>query len=60
MDYASLVSRDAIDLYSFDFPSMEESREEAFGVAICEILKEVGGEQGSVKGERNGRREDWI
>lgn len=35
MDYASLVSRDAIDLYSFDFPSMEESREEAFGVVIC-------------------------
>lgn len=35
MDYASLVSRDAIDLYSFDFPSMEESREEVFGVAIC-------------------------
>lgn len=42
MDYASLVSRDAIDLYSFDFPAREESRlSEVFGSSrdLYEILR---------------------
>lgn len=64
MDYAS--SRDAMDLYSFDFPPMEERAgrrlSEVFGSSrdLYEISKEVGGVQGSIKGEWNGRREDWI
>lgn len=51
MDYAS--SRDAMDLYSFDFPPMEERAgrrlSEVFGSSrdLYEILKEVGGVQGS-------------
>lgn len=42
MDYASLVSRDAINLYSFDFPAREESRlSEVFGSSrdLYEILR---------------------
>lgn len=64
MDYAS--SRDAMDLYSFDFPPMEERAgrrlSEVFGSSrdLYEISKEVGGVQRSIKGEWNGRREDWI